>query len=156
LTEPIIIGTAGVKFVKDANTKMMTLNKPTTSGTTESLHTSLGVDYQVPVGKKFIILKIFTGGGFNGSVTAAGSRDYEFIARLYTNTITDSTVGAVLTFTQNGGIEKYQQAALYTSMAATSSNVTADVYIEVAAGDFIIANITSNLSVNVSGIETDV
>ena len=53
--EPVVIGNDQIKFVKDANSKQMTLwTKDTSYMSAES---GAGT-YQVPLGKKFIILQV--------------------------------------------------------------------------------------------------
>jgi hypothetical protein len=155
MTEPVTIGIGATKWVKDSNTKMMTLNMPSTTGTL-SLHDDTGVDYQVPVGKKFIILKILTGGGWAAGYTPDSSREDQFVGRVYTNTTTDSTTGAVLVFQNNGGQNKHFKPNSTTAISATNSASDFEVYLEVAAGKYIVGNTTSYVSINVTGVETDV
>ena len=139
MAEPIIIGTNGVKFVKDSATKMITLNFPATSGTL-SLHDDSATDYQVPVGKKLCILSIKTHGGAPANSTY-GTPSYQQTgsgAYLYKNTTTDTTTGGTLILTNFGASFKTQYA--YTQMGAggaTSPVPDIDCYIEVAAGNWV-------------------
>ena len=56
MAEPVLIGFEQQKFIKDTNTKMVSLW--TEQAAYDSCKNSAG-DYQVPVGKKFIVLKIY-------------------------------------------------------------------------------------------------
>ena len=61
MTDPITIGNAQNKWIKDANTKMMTLTLPASgSGYTSLLVSGSTTSYLIPAGKKFIILAIDT------------------------------------------------------------------------------------------------
>jgi len=54
MTEPVLIGYAQNKFIKDASTKAMTLYARTNGGTVAFAVN--GATYQVPVGKKMVCL----------------------------------------------------------------------------------------------------
>ena len=56
MAEPVVIGNETIKFVKDATSKQMTLWTKETPAY-YSAETGAGT-YQVPVGKKFIILQV--------------------------------------------------------------------------------------------------
>ena len=59
MAEPIIIGSGVCKWVKDANTKMITLQGAVSGTSFDLLEGSGRTTYQVPAGKKLIIVKIF-------------------------------------------------------------------------------------------------
>ena len=66
MAAPILIGVEQNKFIKDSNTKMKTLfvNNGYLDNNYLSGRDETNTDYQVPVGKKFVILEIsFVGAG---------------------------------------------------------------------------------------------
>ena len=85
MTKPVIIGT-NVKFVVDANTKMISLfaNASTASSPLSYLY-STGSAYQVPVGKSFYPIRVH---GANSATT--GNNPF----KLWYNGTVDSLAGA--------------------------------------------------------------
>jgi hypothetical protein len=156
MTEPLTIGIGATKWVKDSNTKMITLAKPSTNAAAaESLHLA-GVDYQVPVGKKFIILQVQFGGGFASSQSGA-SQSFQYTGNLMTNGTTDTHVGGITVLQTNGGNTRmYVGGTPGQGASAQGSNMIADTYIEVAAGNFIIGYGSSSVAINCTGVETNV
>ena len=72
MTEPIVIGLNENKWLQDATTKMITLGFSTISGSsiTDTLNDlSLGTAYQIPAGKKLIILNISVQSWSNANLT---------------------------------------------------------------------------------------
>ena len=108
----------------------------------------------IPVGKKFIILQVQFGGGY-ASNTGGASTAYQFIGNLMTNTITDSSVGAISVLQTNGG-NNHREGFENTSGSAQGSNMIAETYIEVAAGNYIIGFGSYSVAINCTGIETNV
>jgi len=152
MTDPVTIGIGATKWVKDSNTKMLTIHKPSNNASPESLHTSSGTDYQVPVGKKFIILRIMISDSYASLGNSTGSLSTQYQSPIYYNTTTDSVSGATKIYSSNGGFSKNYDS---TSIRA-SDKVVDDVYIEIAAGNYIISDPTQSNAVNITGIETDV
>lgn len=152
MAEPVTIGIGANKWIKEANTKMLTIHKPSNNASPESLHDSSGVDYQVPVGKKFIILRVMISDSYASLGNSTASLSQQFQSPLYYNTTTNSITGATKIYSSNGGFSKnYDNTSI-----RGSDKVVDDVYIEVAAGNYIIADPTHSNAVNVTGIETDV
>jgi hypothetical protein len=153
MTEPVTIGIGSNKWVKEAATKMITLHFPSSSGTL-SLHDNTDTNYQVPVGKKFIILQVCTSGGSNytGNSAATGG-NYE----LWDSTVADTASGNIILVNSNWINRTYSN---YASYSATSTGFASpiDTYIEVVATHYITANIVSSnsVSINITGVETDV
>ena len=148
MAEPVVIGVGACKWIKEPNTKMMTIHYPSTSPTsTLSAHNDSGVDYQVPVGKKFVILRI------NDTV---GTSRNNAICYIWKNTTTDSTVGGTQISIGTGSVPNYNA-----SIAGTASVFyPKDVYIEIPAGNYIVVETSTTqgnvASATIVGIETDV
>mgnify|MGYP003684665329 FL=1 len=140
MTEPLVIGCHGCNWVPDVNTKMITLDRPPTSGATGMKLN--GVDYQVPVGKKFVILSVSMGGWqqyagvvgctiYKGATSAALTTALVSVASSWSNHTYDISAG-------NGG-----------------NNI--ECYIEVEAGQFVNASSLSTAgSAVITGVETNV
>ncbi len=122
MTEPVVIGAHQCKWVKDTDTIMKTLYLPTEepTGYYALVDSDNNSAYEVPTGKKFIILKLFVsydnvnGGGANQEIwkhTSAGSAGGTRIWKLM---MSDGT-----------------------SATNTTQDVYNDVYIEIAAGNYI-------------------
>ena len=58
MTSPITIGVGCNKWLKDADTKMVQLYTQDYNNNWFTLHDDNDVDYQVPVGKQYIILQV--------------------------------------------------------------------------------------------------
>lgn len=143
MTEPVTIGIGATKWIKDSNTKMITLHYPSTSGTL-SFHNDSDVDYQVPVGKKFIILEISS----SASEASNGQRSIQ----LQKSSTTDAA--GTLIFRNYGASYKYQSSS-YSSMSEHQLVPNIQTYIEIPAGNFIIG-VSSNVQSTITGVETDV
>tara|TARA_R110000751_G_scaffold125023_2_gene226526 strand:+ start:2068 stop:2544 length:477 start_codon:yes stop_codon:yes gene_type:complete len=158
MTEPVIIGIGSTKWVKDANTIAKTLYFPATSGT-HSLHDDTGVDYSVPVGKKFIIISIDTGASA-GSANGYGSPIYTHTrtgCNVWKNATTDTITGGTQVFSSYGGDWTWRQAYTTGLTRSVPPNPHSETFINLAAGDFVIGEAaTSFTSITVYGIETNV
>ena len=66
MTDPVTIGSAGVRFLKTSDAKMKMLYKISTGA--KSMHDETNADYQVPVGKVFIGLRYMQSAGSGGEV----------------------------------------------------------------------------------------
>lgn len=85
MTDPIVIGFNQNKWLKDSNTKMLTISKINYTSGTYSLEENQ-TDYQVPVGKKFTLLNASFSGNNNyeikmtygGSPNVAGTEIMRF------------------------------------------------------------------------------
>jgi hypothetical protein len=69
MTEPVIVGMHACKWVKDATTQMLSLHLNTNepAGTYSLQNDTDGTDYQIPVGKKFIVLQLLLGSQGGGT-----------------------------------------------------------------------------------------
>ena len=137
MTEPVTIGFGEVKWLKDSVTKMVTLSRPSSSSGTVSMHDDTATDYQVPTGKKFIIIRVDHGDSYSGA---------ECFAYLYKSTTADSATGTLI-----------KQDSDWNDSNARSTKNAIPTYIEVEAGNYI--NSYNNQGVNycnVLGVETDV
>ena len=154
MTEPVVIGIGATKFVKNASTKMMTLIFPSSGGTL-SLHDDTGVDYQVPVGKKFIILAQFASAGMFAHYTPTYSARHT-TADLWKNTTTDTTAGGTRVVT-NGSATSYWSSS-GASQSSKPMNPKIECYIEIPAGSFIVGDIQNQGygGMTVTGVECDV
>jgi hypothetical protein len=155
MTEPVTIGIGANKWVKESATKMITLHLPSTSGTL-SLHDDSGVDYQVPVGKKFIILGVYTSSGALTS-TATGTQGYVIGIDLYKNTTTDSISGGTKILSNNSIQMKFMRYDNPT-LQALPVVPKIDTFIEIAVSNYVVCLVKTGgyTSCNVIGIETDV
>lgn len=143
MTEPVIIGHGTNKWVKDSNTKLITLHFPANSGTL-SYHDDDNVDYQVPVGKKFVILEITC----SGNSPSSGTRGI-IVSKSGTTDVAGTEI-----YRSYGGQYKYQSSS-YSSMTSMEPVQNANVYIEIPASQYIVANSSSATS-SITGIETNV
>jgi type 1 fimbria pilin len=143
MTEPVTVGIGATKWVKDSNTKMITLHASTEAGT-GSFHDDSDTDYQVPSGKKFIILEV------SCSATYAG--DGQRSVQIQKSSTTDTAGTVVL---KNIGTSYKYQSSSYSSMSEHQLVPNIQTYIEIPAGNFIIG-VTSNAYANITGVETDV
>jgi hypothetical protein len=153
MTEPVTIGIGSNKWVKEAATKMMTLYFPASSGTL-SLHDNTGTDYQVPVGKKFVILKVLTSGGSNWQGNIGTTYGYY---ELWDSTVADTASGNIILINTTA-INRDYYGGSYMSTVESGFNNDIDTFIEVAATKFITpaSNSVVGLSITITGIETDV
>ena len=142
MTDPVTIGYGANKWVKDANTKALSLTKSAV-GTAYGPMISDGVIYQVPVGKKFTVLKVSANIARNGSTSGA-------IAGIWN--VNHAT-------TTTGGGNKILEI-FYVIGAGVSSPTTVgtefDLYIEVPAGEYITmrsGNASSYLGMTLFGVE---
>jgi hypothetical protein len=148
MAEPVTIGIGANKWIKDADTKMLTLVYPSSSSSQLSLHnTETDTDYQVPSGKKFIILKIQDTVG-----TSRNNANHD----LYKNTVTNSVAGVNAIYRATGSVPNYSS-----SISGTASVFyPKDVYIVIEAGKYIVSHCYgtqfNNASVTIIGIETNV
>jgi hypothetical protein len=152
MTQPVIIGIGGTKFVKDATTKMLTLNSVDTNGVF-SLHDDSNTDYSVPVGKKFVILQICSSGG--AIKPAGGGQIYETESNISYNPVTD-VAGTVV-------YRNYSSSSFYTSLSTFYQPIAkAETYIEIPASNFIVITNTGTSSTTrghgyiITGVECDV
>ena len=140
VSEPVIVGWAQNKFIKDSTVKVLSLFLPNgflNDNNYESYHTpETDTDYQVPVGKKFIILQVMMVSA--SSTTAQGD-----IYLGYSTTV-DSATGFNL-------IARYTQ-----SINAGLPAVTYEPYLEIAAGNYITGRGNANsYNVMLNGVEVD-
>lgn len=151
MAEPVVIGIGTNKWIKVAGTKMITLHTPNPTGT-YSLHSDSGVDYQVPVGKKFIALSVNASGG--AFKTTGGGQVKLVSSNLSYNPATD--VSGTVFFTSTS------TSSYYTSLSNSQSPPPeSEVYVEISAGNYVVAYNSTSASIMginyvVTGIETDV
>jgi hypothetical protein len=132
MTEPVTVGIQNNKFVIDGTTvKAMTLYRATTGNGAATLHDETDNNYQVPVGKKFIILKIM--------LQQAGAEDR---GEFWNSALIDSQTG-------------FRFAYMNT---IASGQLLFDVYYEIGAGRYITywKNAGGNCTTLVTGVEVDV
>lgn len=86
MADPIIVGTE-VKFVKDANTRQICITTNVSTGSSPLSLELNETDYVVPVGKKFIPIRMHAE---NSDMTANVAFEMWF------NTVTDSTAGGTI------------------------------------------------------------
>lgn len=140
MTEPIILGLHNCKWINDANTKMITLNRTTSSGAAAMKLD--GVDYQVPAGKKFVILSVSCG-GWQQYAGVVGSTIYK-----------GASAGA--TTTELVSVSSSWSNHTYDISAGNGGN-NIQCYIEVEAGQYVNAsNLSTAGSAVVTGVETNV
>lgn len=155
MTEPIIIGVGTIKFVKEATTFMKTLTNPTPFTGALTLHDENGVNYIVPAGKKFIILKI-TGGQGNTTFNALNSTDStNRTMTIWKNNIIDSTAGGTQLYYQNAQFNGFSWNP-QTAIAIDGIYVNADVYYTIAAGFNVVSDCNTTIGVQVLGVECNV
>jgi hypothetical protein len=130
MTEPVLLGYGNNKWLKDANTKMVTLYQSVEQSAPIALK-SFNVDYVVPAGKKFIILKL-------NFAHATTSPKY-FVIRYFTSA--SSASGTIF----------------YYAKIDESAIPEIDCYIEIPAGNYInFDSLTAEVMLtNCTGIETD-
>jgi hypothetical protein len=126
MTDPVTIGIGANKWIKDANTKMVTISSAyNVSGYYSLRIAGTSTPYQIPVGKKFVLLYIDTS---------------KTLGTLKKHTVINSTGGTML-------INKY---------ASTSNPYTSFCYVEIEAGNYINIYHTGNDECVLVGVETDV
>lgn len=142
MADPIIIGTE-TKFIKDANSKQLTLYCPVAEpASTYSLHNCEdNANYSVPADKKFVIT----------SISMDNVRDSVLpTLQLYWGPNSDSTVGATQFF--------YKYGAVPEGTANATGNLTQWYHtsIEIATGNYINFKFDSGYcSCVVNGVELD-
>ena len=153
MVEPVVIGIEGNKWIKESATKMITLHFPSSSGTF-SFHDNTNVDYQIPVGKKFVILKVLTSGGSNWQGNQGVSQGY---FNLWDSTVADTASGNII-LNNTTAINRDYFGGSYMSTVESGFNNDIDTFIEVSATKFITAASSgvTGLSITITGIETDV
>ena len=153
MTEPITIGIGANKWVKESATKMMTLHFPSSSGT-YTLHDNTNTDYQIPVGKKFVILKVLTSGGSNWQGNQGATQGY---FNLWDSTVADTASGNII-LNNTTAINRDYFGGSYMSTVESGFNNDIDTFIEVSATKFITGASSGvvGLSITITGIETDV
>ena len=141
MTEPLVIGIGTTKWVKESTTKMITLSRVNQAGTI-TLQKE-GVDYQVPTGKKFVMLKLYVG-GWHQYAGVIGSQ-------IYKNSTAGTTTGAT---SLCDAVPSWGQHT-YDTSAGTSMNQI-ETYIEIEAGQYLIStSYSQSASVVITGVETD-
>ena len=150
MTEPVIIGSGAVKFVPNATTFMKTLTFPTPNSGTRTLHDEDDVDYQVPIGKKFIILKIMSSNGYNGIA------DTNFSIQIWKNTIIDSIVGGTRFYFRNGGQGSVSPFGTPYTISAGGAIGNDEVFYTIPSGSYVNAVLGANIGLQVIGVECDV
>jgi hypothetical protein len=131
VAEPLVVGYGQNKWIKDANTKAMGLFAYNLSSI-EALHDDNNNDYQVPAGKKFIVLRI------------------DVIPR-------DDSSGVILTQDSSAGVSGTRFFA-YNDGGGSSTPTTPvsiDYYAEIDAGNYINAQMISYGNVSIFGVETN-
>jgi len=131
MSEPITIGYGTNKWIKDASNKMIGLYHNYVGNGFQALNLNFtAVPYQVPVGKKLIVLNIRT-----------SYSDFDF----YINGTIGGTTGGKRFHTGSG-------SGSYGAMSHTNW----DCYMEVPAGNYINTYITSNSNgITLIGVEVD-
>ena len=143
MTEPATLGTHA-KWLKDANTKMISLyNEESVTTHTALKECSTNTNYQVPVGKKFVLLNL----------VARGIKGHQSI-RVFSHS-SPSTSGGTQVFTANNGggllLTGYNESQIY--------QLEFNLYIDgFGAGQYVNTQHTATglLGFAVTGIETDV
>lgn len=141
MAEPVTIGYGANKWIKESNTQMITLYTPAPQGTYSMHKSGTTTDYQVPAGKKFILLNISAGVGRNGSNT-------NIYMEFYQNTVTDSTVGAFMVAHARAGVNSGGSAGI--------QNQNMPTYVEIPAGNYVVSRMEHHAVATCIGIETDV
>lgn len=158
MAEPVVIGIGTNKWVKDSATKMISIMFPSNTTGTLSCHDDTGVNYSVPVGKKFVALLIQTSGHSNNtnSEPTTVSATYD----LWKGTTADSTVGATNIWKNGAGFNR-SRGSTVGQRVAQSSDMPAphsEVYFEISAGNYLNFVVASSVGTGliITGIETDV
>jgi hypothetical protein len=141
MTDPVTIGWNSNKWVKDGNTKMVTLYTPFPQATYSMHDSATSANYQVPVGKKFILLNISCSVGRNGS-------NVNMYMEFYRNTIPDSLTGASMVAQSYAGVNSQGQAGI--------QNQNMPTFIEFAAGEYVTSKFEYHGVATAIGIETNV
>jgi hypothetical protein len=145
MTEPVVIGTSpSIKFVKDANSKVICLNRYMSTGTgVRTFHDIMTqANYTPGVGKKFVMLKYFF--NYKNSLNPGGS---DIGIDMYFGTGTDTTVG---------GTQFLQE---YSGSSTDNWQSNSDCYFELAAGDYLTGELNGAnalFSGQIIGVEVDV
>lgn len=132
MTEPIVIGIGQNKWVQDANTKAMGLFAYSLSSI-QALVDDNNNSYQVPVNKKFIVLRI------------------DVIPR-------DDSAGVILSQDPVAGVSGtmfYGYNDNGTGTTGDVNHVSVDYYATIDAGNYINAQMISYGNCSVFGVETD-
>lgn len=151
MTDPVTIGIGATKWVKDTNTKMITLHSPSYSGIL-SLHDDSGVDYIVPVGKIFTILSIrASGGGYYTLASSVWNAIQTFISK---SAVTD-TAGTIIY-----SVNAQQMTDNNAGSGFQPPVANAETFIEISASNYIVVGNgvypTYGFGVTITGIETNV
>ncbi len=132
MAEPVVIGYGQNKWVNDANTKAMGLFAYSLSSI-EALKDDNNNDYQVPAGKKFIVLRI------------------DVIPR-------DDSSGVILTQDSSAGVSGTRFYGYNDNGGGSTPTtpVSIDYYATIDAGNYINAQMISYGNCSIFGVETDV
>lgn len=141
MTEPVTIGVGANKWVKDSNTRMVTLYSALPQSVYSFHEAGTSTDYQVPVGKKFILLNCDVGVGRVSSNT-------NIYMDFYKGTIPDSLSGAFLIARARAGVNDTGQAGIH--------NQNMPTYVEIEAGNYITQSFEYHAIATIIGIETNV
>jgi hypothetical protein len=156
MTEPLVIGIGSNKWAKDGSTKMISLMFPSNTTGTLSCHDDTGVNYIVPVGKKFVALLIQNSGHSNNYSTNGTSTSATY--NLWKGTTADSTVGATNIWSNGSGLTRGVIGGQRISECSNMPSPYNEVYFEIAAGDYLTFVVLSSVGTGlmITGIETDV
>ena len=150
MTEPIIIGIESIKFLPSATTFMKNLFYPTPFNGTLTLHDENDVNYQVPVGKKYIILKV-SGGGQIGALNT----NLTVSVNIWKNNLVDSVVGATQIYRRVSGVSMSSPGGTPNGISQADLPLNDLVYLTIAAGQYI--NVVSGTTgLQVLGVECNV
>lgn len=130
MTDPVTIGFSQNKWIKDSDTKALSMSTDPDQGTSSFRNMIDNSDYEVPTGKKFVILKIGITFGYNTA------RRFE----IWISTSANSASGTQILYAKNEAqISEWE------------------TYVEISAGKFInYYNEASDWNTCIiSGIETD-
>ena len=132
MVEPIVIGIGSNKWLKDANTKLITIRSPKDMQqySYRTFHDEEENEYVVPSGKKFIILQI----GINGEVAGNDNLIKHHTGSYLTG---DEDEGTMFWFVMDRG---------------TTHRETLNVYLTIPAGHYI--NQKGKARLTFTGIET--
>ncbi len=148
MTEPVIIGIESIKFIPNATTFMKNLFFPTPFSGILSLHdVTNDTDYQVPVGKKFIMLKVVGG----GSSFQSGAQ-YAQSVNIFRNTIADSTVGGTQVYRRNAAYN-FRETAGSMASGMIDMPISDLTYVTFIAGNFVNAEVDRSTGLQVIGVE---
>jgi poly-gamma-glutamate capsule biosynthesis protein CapA/YwtB (metallophosphatase superfamily) len=137
-SEPILLGFNNFKFLKNADTKAITLYRKNDSSGYEPMINSQGGNYLVPADKKLVILHC--------TVTLSGTSATYQTADWYEHTVAGSSGGS-------------KRLGHYTPMVTgDGANLVYDfnVYVEIASGNYVNTNHDSSLVREImTGVEVD-